>query len=252
MQEIPCPLCKTEACFDVYQWPLAKSKTENQWLVQCVKCSHTYVNPVTPQEYKDVPIEIFDCDLQPNSESRFDFFYQQFMTYYGKKQGLMLEIGCGMGHFIRKAKKEGWEVIGMEPSLAVAKWARERHNIDIVPDYYLNTPTHPAHYDAICAIEVLEHTSEPRLILERMHRELKTGGLAYLTVPNFATMRLKADKTKSKWHEWPAMVPFGHLQFFTPGHLLNLCLESGFKVVTQTVQTGDHDDEQIVAACYKL
>lgn len=253
MNQINCPLCHSEPRSHelVYSLPNTPD-TENKNIVQCYACNHAFVNPVKPQDYKDVPIEIFDCDLQPDSENRFDFFYTQFMQYYGKTPGRLLEIGCGMGHFLRKAKKEGWQVLGVEPSEKVAKWAREKHNIDIVADYYLNTPEYQDAFDAIVAIECLEHTTDPRKVVERIFRQLKTPGFAYFTVPNFWCKRLREDVTKAQWHEWPAMILCGHLQFFMPGVLLNLCYESGFKVVTTTWQTGSYDDEQLVAACYKL
>ena len=43
-----------------------------------------------------------------------------------KKHKKILDIGCGPGFFLQRAKKRGWEVLGIEPSSKAAKYARDR------------------------------------------------------------------------------------------------------------------------------
>jgi 2-polyprenyl-3-methyl-5-hydroxy-6-metoxy-1,4-benzoquinol methylase len=252
MNFVPCPLCSsTQLRRAIYIDPRVTDKNENSTLDQCTNCSHIFVNPYKPQDYLDVPIEIFDCDLQENSKDRFNFFYEQFMAYYGKPPGRMLELGCGMGHFLLKAKSSGWQVEGVEPSSKVADWARRKHAIS-VHNAYFDDLTLPNDYDCVVAIEVLEHVINPREFIYMAYEKLKRPGFLYLTTPNMDCKKMRNDQAKAKWHTWPAMIPFGHLHYFTPGVLMDELMRAGFKVITMVTQTGDHDDEQITAACHKL
>ena len=245
MNLIPCPLCNSIEFKHVYSdsRPLP---TENRHLVQCLNCTHVFVNPVKPQIYDDVNIEVFDCDLQPGAENRFDYFYNQVMTIWGKPPGTLLEVGCGMGHFIKRAQKGGWEVHGIEPSTKVAKWANENAVPGRVENEYYGPDFAPMGFNVLVGIEVLEHTPKPEEFLWcALNKSLLPGGLLYLTVPNFSCLK---DRPKNKWHEWPAMIPFGHLQFFKPGTLVQLLHDTGFKNIGMLTQCGD---EQLVVWGWK-
>lgn len=203
-----------------------------------------------PQEYKDVPFEIFECDLTPTAHSRFDYEYDRLMEKWARPPGWMLEIGCGMGHFINHAKHQGWNVIGCDPSEKVARWAMDKHNIEVIPKHYHELPS-AVRYDVIVAIEVLEHTLEPVKFLQKAVSEMNSPGMLYLTVPNMNCTRIRQDSEKSEWHTWPGMAPWGHMQYFKPGVLMNMLQEVGFKRVEMIFQVGDHGDEQIVAVSHR-
>lgn len=249
MELVSCPVCENSSFIHIYRLPNTPA-TQNRDLTQCLNCTHVFVNPITPQEYTDVSTDVFHFDKDEAAKNRFDFFYDQFMSFYKNTPGRILELGCGMGHFLGKCKREGWQVIGIEPSKAVAEFAKTTHNMDVITGYYEKMFIADT-FDSIVAIEVLEHTVKPMDFLHRIFNNLKHTGMLYLTVPNFSTKRLTNDHTKKQWHEWEAMVPYGHLHFFKPGLLTQVLYNTGFKRVTLTWQVGAHQDEQLIACAWK-
>lgn len=247
MNLIPCPLCKNYAFTEIYTDPRFKGSKENQTLVQCNTCSHVYVNPYKPQDYSNVPTSVFHFDLEPNAIHRFDYFYNQFIELSNVKTGSLLEVGCGMGHFLTNARSHGWTVEGVEPSTQIAEWAINKHNLSIRNQDLLDDNFLKESYDAIVAIEVIEHLERPIENLEFIFQLLKSPGFLYITVPNFDAKKLRDDKDKSMWHEWPAMAPWGHLQYFRPGTLVPHLLRMGFSKVTTLL----NNDEQLIHGCYK-
>lgn len=46
--------------------------------------------------------------------------------------GRLLDVGCGMGHFLAYPRQGGWQVQGVEVSSWAAKWAQGKYDLDIV------------------------------------------------------------------------------------------------------------------------
>jgi len=110
-------------------------------------------------------------------EYRFEFAIKQLKNGYPLD---VLDIGCGDGTFIGHLLKAGHRADGVEidkEKLAVAK-----KNTGQVIFSSFNKVTKL--YDAVVAIEVLEHLKGgPVVFLERMRKRLKPGGVIFFTVP---------------------------------------------------------------------
>ncbi len=104
-------------------------------------------------------------------------YLKKALVYTGYKIRL-LEIGCGNGAFLKKAKLLGLkEVSGIEPSQEAVEQAGElRPNIRkgmFAPGLYA-----PDYFDVICAFQVFDHISTPNSFINQCHENLKTGGVA--------------------------------------------------------------------------
>jgi SAM-dependent methyltransferase len=98
-------------------------------------------------------------------------------------RGLVLEVGCGSGLFLRHLRDAGFAVEGVETSSADVRYARERIGLT-VHEGALETLSLPhARYDAVVMIYVLEHIPDPADTLERVHALLKPGGWVVLGLP---------------------------------------------------------------------
>ena len=54
----------------------------------------------------------------------FDDKLEIFKRTIKKKNKKILDIGCGPGFFLQRAKEKGWGVLGIEPSSTAAKYAK--------------------------------------------------------------------------------------------------------------------------------
>jgi len=97
----------------------------------------------------------------------------------------IIEIGCGSGEFIARARDEkGLSVEGLEQNPDAIERARRRGLAVFAADVRDLALERPAHYDVVCSFQVLEHVSEPREFLDACVALLRPGGKLLLGVPN--------------------------------------------------------------------
>jgi len=89
----------------------------------------------------------------------------------------LLEVGCGNGFFLKKARGLGVkEVFGVEPSQHAAKWAGEfksRIHVGMFgPGLYPENS-----FDLICVFQVFDHISQPNEFLKNCWQYLKRRGV---------------------------------------------------------------------------
>ena len=99
-----------------------------------------------------------------------------FAASFVPEGAAVLDVGCGRGsfrHHVRHAR-----YAGVDPfAPADADGAVARHTLDA------HAGLHPGQYDVATAFQVIEHVSNPRLVVELMLRTLRPGGLLILAVP---------------------------------------------------------------------
>jgi len=93
-------------------------------------------------------------------------------------------------------------------------------------------------FDACVLIEVAEHLPYPRSTLTEAFHLLKPGGMLYVTTPNFASFRSLLRR-----EDWAAMIPTGHLYYFTVDSLCKLLTAVGFCRVINLTPPAQFDSE---------
>ncbi len=96
-----------------------------------------------------------------------------------------LEIGCGTGQVLRAigAAFPATRLCGSELFVDGLRYARQRvPNARLMQMDATRIPF-SGEFDAIGAFDVVEHIRDDRRVLAEMHRALKPGGVAILTVP---------------------------------------------------------------------
>lgn len=138
-----------------------------------------------------------------------------------RRDGRLLDIGCGAGNYLRLARSLGWQTYGLEPDPVAAALARETGAI--VELGTLDTATlADAPFDAVTSMHSIEHARDPRSFLRKALALLKPGGVFYLQTPNFASLmhrRYGAD--------WYALEVPRHLCLLTAPAMRQLLAEAG-------------------------
>ena len=103
----------------------------------------------------------------------------------------ILDVGCGDGNFsiligkVCKAK----EVYGIEISEEGVEMARKNgvkcYQLDVDED---NFPFEDNYFDAVTALELIEHLFDPDHFLDEVYRVLKSKGIFVLSTPNLASI----------------------------------------------------------------
>lgn len=113
------------------------------------------------------------------SQGKWDFD-QAMIDVLGCKR--LLEIGCGPGHFLARARGIVPEVYGIEYTPTAAKEAHSRglavFEADALPLALLGT------FDAVFSFHVLEHVADPVMYIESLKRFVRPGGIIGISTPN--------------------------------------------------------------------
>lgn len=160
-----------------------------------------------------------------------------------KKEGSMLDIGCGDGDFIIKARGLFKEITGIDISsirLQKAKSKLNKLKINNIRLKKVNVnqglPFRDEKFDVITTIAVLEHLFDPYFVISEARRVLKKNGIIFIEVPNIAFILrrlellfgiLPGTSNQSGWDG-------GHLHYFTESSLKKLLEDSGFQVIKIT------------------
>jgi len=153
-----------------------------------------------------------------------------------------LDIGAADGMFtsILAEASGARELIGIDVLRGFVEWANLRWDggvmrFELGDAHALNFPD--ASFDAVFALEVLEHVENPSLVLAEVQRVLRPSGYAVFLVPteSFLFRVLWFFWTKSRGAVWAET----HIQTFKRRYLAQLAAGAGFSVeVDRTFLSG--------------
>lgn len=140
-------------------------------------------------------------------------------------QGSLLDVGCGTGDFLSKAKQNGWNVKGIEPNEQARAIANEKtDNVVYSINHLLKFS--PEEFDVITLWHVLEHLPKLDDHFKIFNNILKREGVLVIAVPNFKSY--DANYYRSFWAAFD--VP-RHLWHFSKTSIKRLAASHHMKVV---------------------
>jgi SAM-dependent methyltransferase len=141
-----------------------------------------------------------------------------------KSSGKILDIGCGIGHFLSQFSDEKWERYGVDVSELAIKAARSR---GIRVNDFENAYDYPAEYfDVIVFRGSLQLIPDPFAVINRSIELLKSGGImVFLSTPNSNSPYYK------RFNTLPFLTP--HANFLIPSDLMmrDLLQNYGMKIL---------------------
>lgn len=141
-----------------------------------------------------------------------------------RKDGRLLEIGCGDAARLELLQSLGWVVTGVEPDTAAAAIARRR-GVPVVAGTLRAGELASSSLDAVLMCHVIEHLPDPAATLDECRRILKPGGVIIALTPN-------SDSLGHRWYgrDWLHLDPPRHLHLFNARNMRALFERRGFEV----------------------
>ena len=124
-----------------------------------------------------------DQQIQETFENEFKSHLTTLEKYFPQK-GSILDVGCGVGHFLAQAKKRGWTVQGLDIAPAAKSAAKEIYGLHVEVGFLNSAPFVSGSFDVITLWDVIEHMRQPVENLNHAHQLLKEGGILVLKTPN--------------------------------------------------------------------
>lgn len=136
----------------------------------------------------------------------------------GMKGRRLCEVGCAKGAFLRRARKEGASVVGVELDADSVRTLTE-----------LGIPVEPevkgeGRFDIVCAFQLLEHLARPAEFIQQVARALVSDGRLLLALPNGGD----AERVGPGWVGY--RVDLEHLNYFSVATLARLLGRHGLHV----------------------
>lgn len=140
--------------------------------------------------------------------------YRAVLAEFSKKVlgRRLLDVGCGVGHFVQTANESGWQAEGIDLAEGAIDLAAQRELPCRRQDFF-SSSLDDLQFDVITMWEFIEHVPSPGRFIARAEELLSPGGIIYLTTPNVhsVTRRLSSQ-------HWPVFHP-EHLSYFSPESL---------------------------------
>jgi 2-polyprenyl-3-methyl-5-hydroxy-6-metoxy-1,4-benzoquinol methylase len=125
--------------------------------------------------------------------------------------GKLLDVGCGVGSFLKLARAEGYDPSGVELSRYATEYARNNFGLSVFNGNLQDAGFSSETFDIITLWHVLEHTRDPKSFLLEVNRLLKIGGLLVIEVPNIGSIAASVSPVS-----WELMAPKEHFFYFNP------------------------------------
>ncbi|HEX6864533.1 MAG TPA: class I SAM-dependent methyltransferase [Thermoanaerobaculia bacterium] len=174
----------------------------------------------------------------------------EFIDYYGEvrddvlpflPEGAreVLEVGCGRGVTGRLIQERlGCRVTGVELNPVVAKEAARHLHRVLQGD--VQTLDLDGRYDAVIALELVEHLVDSESFLARVRGLLAPGGRAIFSIPNVGHWSIVEDLLAGRWDYLPiGLLCYTHYRFFTHRSLGDWLRRSGierFELIPQKTE----------------
>lgn len=209
--------------------------------VRCKECGLVYV---CPRLRADLVLQGYEGAEDPQFVSQIAFREKTFARCLSRVEAAamppgkrVLDVGAAGGSFLAMARQAGYEPLGCEPSRWMCDFAREHYGLSLHPGTLFDAPFEDGSVDLLTAWDVLEHTPDPRAVLERARDLLVDDGVLALTYPDFGSGAARLLGSR-----WPFLLTV-HLYYFVPDTMRDLLKRAGFEPIVfrrhiQTLELG--------------
>jgi len=227
-----------------------KKDTEDGMMtvIDCKRCGFMHQNPIPSEEqmvhyYKKT---YFKTERSKDyvKKQKEDEEYLELCNMEKEKKirslldkGLPLkivDIGCGGGSLLSLFKKEGWKVMGIEPSEELYKQVLKPNGINAFNgtfDEFMKN--NHERFSVVNLTAVIEHLREPPELFSRINQELLVlGGILCVEVPNDFNILQKCTGNINKKEWWAC---YEHINYFSQKSLRKALEKEGFAVKYVTV-----------------
>lgn len=171
-------------------------------------------------QYTNVYISPSDATDRFNVTMRVSW---EFLRRYADTPGSIMDIGCGNACLLYLARKDGWQVKGMELSEKIAQEIAEDQGIEVIVANFLEYEARNNEaYDVVVLRHVLEHLPDSILAMNKIGDLLKDNGLALLEFPNTRSMSYSVKRVLKN----RGLRNKKYAEDWRPGHCNEFCRES--------------------------
>ena len=195
MDETKCPVCGFNKSILV-GIPLLNSLSKkivksDYKVVQCTNCDLYFVSPklnFSKEEWQELYNSHYFVEntkwLENKRKIDLRKRFNRLKNYISPQKEInFLDVGCGQGYGLLESLARGWKTTGLDIRDNRIEFAKV-NEINFNLSDLTNAELKENFFDIIYVDSVLEHVPNPLEYLEKIKFLLKSGGVAYIGVPN--------------------------------------------------------------------
>jgi SAM-dependent methyltransferase len=238
---IACPICGADKAEPLFRIDYSSKKVIQHLgakepeirLVRCASCHHRYADPIIDPSLIASYYSSDDSELYRNTEPvsfqrTFQLVYQAYLRYIRrsiKDPGVLLDVGCGYGFFLKVMSDAGWKTYGIEPSPQAYRHARDILNLQVTRNL-LSPETYPGiDFNVISLIDVIEHLSDPNAMVRVVRSRLAPHGHICIATGDIESMNARIARDA-----WGYFGSYEHISFYSRRSIAYLLSRNGFAV----------------------
>lgn len=230
-----CPFCKGSHLRNFLACEKRSMGSGLQFtVVECRDCSVAWQLPLATELQQSV--KVFDQRYSANEANyltdrrrAISKLQMNFINKLRKTPGTLLDIGAGMGFFVNEASLRGWNATGIEPSSQGVKQATVLSNKGRIINGVVEELPLDMTFDVITLWDVIEHVSDPLMLIKQSKMRLNPGGWLVIETGNYqSATRIEMGQS---WYLWKE----DHYWYLAPGVIESLFHQTG---LNKTVHAG--------------
>ncbi|MCK4233397.1 methyltransferase domain-containing protein [candidate division WOR-3 bacterium] len=209
-------------------------------IIQCNKCGLVFTNPqpipkvIRTSHNKAEKVGFYSYEGAEAYRYHYINGINIMKEYFNG--GKLLDVGCGVGYFIKMVQNSGFDSSGIDFSSVAAEVAREKFGLTVIVGELAEVGFKPDSFDIVTLWNVLEHFYDPVKEISMIYKLLKKKGILFIETPNILlrsiVLRFSLTKIILKLlHKDISLIPWEHLFYWTPNTLKRLLLKEGFKEI---------------------
>lgn len=206
-------------------------------VLKCQNCGHVFSSYQAKQDYDGY----FGKEIKAEDNFWWDKAHQKMYEDFCKRfiinsKGRLLDVGCGLGYFIKKiATFPHWQIFGYEISQPAVEFAKNKLELEnIFCGRVEESNFSKKYFDIITLWDVIEHIKDPAPLLSYLFSILKEGGILFIHTPNVKIQIPKAKVKKFLKGMDPNehyLEAKDHLNIYSMATIKKILYDNGFKKV---------------------
>ncbi len=233
-----CPVCLSQTYRVLLPFP---NRFANAELVRCRTCglSRFFFAPDNQPKVAGKSVfwstdVHFEAYIDEPALRGFNQRYERYLPNLGlPTDARILDVGCGLGTFMKYAESNGYQTVGLEADPTAAKVAAKHVKGEIINKTIDEFAYQPGEFDAIVMWDVIEHLVDPADAVRRLTGALKPGGKFIIETPNEKYVLRKVALLMEKLTGYRLRVGkyfyyVEHKFYFNPDNITRLLADCGF------------------------
>ena len=198
-------------------------------ILHCDACGHGILSRDTKNPFlKEESFTKRFHNLENTPQSRgLSALRLSFIQSFWNRRGLIVDLGCSVGSFMKVAIKHGYKAIGYDSS-PFASLMASKSGLQVIQADIQSLDGYMPKAGCFTLFDVLEHIDDPLKLMTSVRKSLDTDGVVVISTPD------STGVTKTQFPSWRHYKPDEHKHYFTVNSLDLLLKKSGLNSLLKT------------------